>query len=116
MRAVPFRWQVSSSWSQISRAPAAIERLAHEAERVLVHALVVVAPGIGHARDRQAVLVLLVRERDAVALLRHVFADDLQADRMVVALHLVDAAPAPQRPRLPESVPPHSAGSGPWLM
>ena len=58
--------------------------------------LVVVAIGIGDARHRQAILVLVVGQRDAVALLRQAFANDLQPDLMVVALHFAQQCFAPQ--------------------
>ncbi len=90
MRAVPLRWQVSSSCVQISRRVDRLQRLRHEPQRMVDQRAVVVAPGVGDARDRQAVLVLLVGERDAVALLRQHLADDLEADLMVVV--------APSRP------------------
>ena len=96
MRAVPFRWQVSSVSSQISSRAGGFERLAHEAERMRDQPLVVVAVRIGDARHRQAVLILLVGERHAIALLRQAFADDLEPDLMIVLLHLLEQRFAPQ--------------------
>ena len=51
--------------------------------------------GEGHARDRQAVLVLLVGDLDPVVPLRLGLADDPQPGDMVVAGHLLRAAPFP---------------------
>src|SRR5262249_49802902 len=72
------------------------ERLPHEGERMNDELLVVVAIGIGDARHRQAIFVLVVVHRTAVALLRSLFANDLQPALMVVALHFAQQCFAPQ--------------------
>ena len=73
-----------------------LQRLRHELQRVPDQRLVVVAPRVLDTRDRQAVLVLVVGQRDAVALLRQHLADDLQPDLMVVVGHRLHQAIAPQ--------------------
>ena len=46
-----------------------LQRLGHEFQRMIDEALVLVAPGIGDARNAQSVLIELIIERDAIALL-----------------------------------------------
>ena len=107
---------MSSSCVQMSLASTASQRLRHEFQRMVDQPLVVVAPGIGDARNAQPVLIDFVGERDAIGFLRQHFADDLQPDHMIVFFHLVASGAAPQSPRALIWVLAHSCGNGPWLM
>ena len=64
-----------------------LQRLGHEVQRVADQFVIVVAPGVFDAGDRQSILVLVIGQRDPIVGLRHHLADDLQADLMVVVLH-----------------------------
>src|SRR6185312_2550097 len=70
----------------------------HETKRMRDQALVVITIGKRDAGNAQAVLVPLVGQRHAVALLRQCFADDLETDLMVVVLHRVEQSLSPQSP------------------
>src|SRR5581483_9030370 len=83
-----------------------LQRPGHEFQGVLDQPLVIVAPGIGHARNAQPVLINLVGKGDAVRLLRQHLADDLQADDMIVVLHRLDQAIAPEAARAHQRVGP----------
>ncbi len=76
-----------------------LDRPAHLLERVRDQRLVVVAPGIGDPRDAQAVLVEIVGQRHAVALVGQHLADHLDADHVVVVEHRVAQRIAPQPAR-----------------
>ncbi|CAB3803203.1 hypothetical protein LMG27177_05408 [Paraburkholderia fynbosensis] len=86
MRAVPFRWQVSTVSRQISEPPRR-EHALREADRMVDQAFVVSAPGVRDARDGQAVLVLFLSEHDAVAFLRQHLARYFQPCLAVVVWH-----------------------------
>src|SRR3569833_487389 len=72
-----------------------LKRLSHKAQRVSDQPLVVVAIGKGDAWNGKTVLVVLICQSYTVAFLRQALADDLQADLMVVLLHLLQKARTP---------------------
>ena len=73
--------------------------------------LVVVAVGKGHARDRQAELILLLCAANTVVFVGQHFADKLEADLMIVFFHLAAKRVAPQGVR-PASIAAHVTGNG----
>ncbi len=83
-----------------------LQHLMHESQRMLVEALVVVGPGVGDPRKRDAEFVGLICEVDAVLLARVAFANDLQARHVIVECHALaqfhaeHAGVGHQRPRM----------------